>query len=100
MKRRLFILTMIIGLGTSLMADGKSLYKNCAGCHGDNGQTKALHLSKKIAGQSATKTIKQLKAYKNGSLDQYGLGDIMKVQAATLSPKNMEELANYIATLK
>jgi cytochrome c len=91
---------MIIGLGTSLMADGKSLYKNCAGCHGDNGQTKALHLSKKIAGQSPTKTIKQLKAYKNGSLDQYGLGDIMKVQAATLSPKNMEELANYIATLK
>jgi len=100
MKKKLFILTTMVVLGTSLMADGKSLYKNCAGCHGDNGKTKALHLSKKIAGQSTAKTIKQLKAYKKGSLDQYGLGNIMKVQAATLSPKNMEELANYIVKLK
>jgi len=100
MKKTLFILSVMLTLNTSLMADGKSLYKNCAGCHGDNGKTKGLQLSATIAGQSPSKTIKQLTAYKKGELNKYGLGNIMKMQVATLSNANIKELASYVATLK
>jgi cytochrome c553 len=82
------------------MANGEALYKNCAGCHGDKGKTKALHLSKAIAGQTTAKTIKQLNAYKKGQLNQYGLGNIMKMQAATLSKSDIKALASYIEKLK
>lgn len=94
------ILTLILTLTTQAMADGQSLYKNCAGCHGDKGETKALQLSTIIAGQDANKTILQLIAYKNGELNKYGLGNIMKMQVATLSEDDIADLADYISKLK
>jgi len=100
MKKTLLILSLMLTYNTALMADGKSLYKNCAGCHGDNAKTKAFRLSKAIAGQSSAKTIEQLTAYKKGGLNLYGLGNIMKVQAATLSKSDIKALATYISTLK
>jgi len=100
MKKTLLILSLMLTYNTALMANGKTLYKNCAGCHGDKGKTKALHLSKAIAGQSSDKTIKQLTAYKKGELNLYGLGNIMKMQATTLSESDMKALATYISTLK
>ena len=100
MKKTLMILSLMLTCNTALMANGKTLYKNCAGCHGDNGKTKALHLSKAIAGQASAKTIKQLTAYKKGQLNLYGLGNIMKMQAATLSDSDIKELASYIEKLQ
>ena len=94
------ILTLLLTLTTQAMADGQSLYKNCAGCHGDKGETAALQLSAHIAGQSKKKTIRQLTAYKNGELNKYGLGNIMKMQVATLSEDDISDLADYIANLK
>ena len=100
MKKTLIILSLMLTYNTALMANGKTLYKNCAGCHGDNGKLKALHLSKAIAGQASAKTIKQLTAYKKGQLNAYGLGNIMKTQAATLSGSDIKALASYIEQLK
>ena len=95
------LLTLIITLTTQqAFADARSLYKNCAGCHGDKGETKALQLSAPIAGQDKDKTALQLTAYKNGELNKYGLGNIMKMQVATLSKNDIKTLAQYIATLK
>ena len=98
MKKTLF--TLLITLTTQGMANGQFLYKNCAVCHGDKGETKALHLSALIAGQAKDKTVLQLTAYKNGELNKYGLGNIMKVQVATLSKEDIANLAEYIAGLK
>lgn len=94
------LLSLLIILSTQAIADGQSLYKNCAGCHGDKGETKALQLSSLIAGQDKEKTILQLTAYKNGELNKYSLGNIMKMQVATLSDEDIAELADYISTLK
>jgi len=94
------LLTLMIILTTHATADGQSLYKNCAGCHGDKGETKALQLSKLIAGQDKKETILQLTAYKSGELNKYKLGNIMKMQVATLSEGDIKSLAEYIATLK
>jgi len=100
MNKTLWTVSLILSLNTALVADGKTLYKNCAGCHGSNGQTKALHLSKAIAGQSSAETVEQLSAYKKGQLNAYGLGNIMKTQAETLSKSDIKALAKYIETLK
>jgi cytochrome c553 len=99
MKKTIIILSIMLTWNTTLIANGQALYKTCK-CHGDNGKTKALHLSKAIAGQASATTIRQLNAYKKGQLNKYGLGNIMKMQAATLSASDIKSLASYIETLK
>ncbi len=90
-KILLFILTSL-----ALSANSQELYKNCAGCHGENGEIAALGQSKIITGQNSKLTVKQLTAYKNGELNKYGLGNIMQVQLTALNQENIQELADYI----
>lgn len=100
MKKLIWTLFITTSFSTLAMASGEELYKNCAGCHGDNGEKKALQQSGVIGGQATKTTIKQLTAYKNGELNQYGLGNIMKMQLITLTEEDINELATYIAELK
>ncbi len=97
MKKHLLLLIATSTIFT--FADTLELYKNCTGCHGENGEKQALNKSKLIGGQEANITIKELIAYKNGELDQYGLGNIMKLQVGILSKSDIEELAEYISKL-
>jgi len=83
-----------------LMAEGEELYKNCAGCHGENGETSAMGQSKVITGQESNLTIKQLTAYKNGELSQYGLGNIMQLQLSALNEEDIQALAQYIENMQ
>ncbi|CAA6811555.1 MAG: Cytochrome C553 (Soluble cytochrome f) [uncultured Sulfurovum sp.] len=83
----------------ALFADSQELYKNCAGCHGENGETSALGQSAVITGQDINLSIKQLTAYKNGELNKYGLGNIMQLQLTALNSKNIKELAEYISNM-
>ena len=98
MKKHL-LLFIIVTSTIVTFADTIELYKNCAGCHGENGEKQALNKSKLIGGQEANITIKELTAYKNGELDQYGLGNIMKLQVGTLSKSDIKEIAEYVANL-
>ncbi|BCD68684.1 c-type cytochrome [Nitratiruptor sp. YY09-18] len=79
---------------------GKELYTKCASCHGQKGNLKALGKSGIIAGMSKDELIKKLKGYKAGTLNQYGMGALMKGQVAGLSDADIEALAVYISTLK
>lgn len=83
-----------------LFSNSEELYKSCAGCHGENGETAALGQSKIIAGQDSNLTIKQLTAYKEGELNQYGLGNIMQLQLSTYDEEDIEALAQYIANMQ
>jgi len=87
-------------LTITLLAGSEELYKNCAGCHGENGELSALGQSKIITGQESNLTIKELTAYKNGELNQYGLGNIMKLQLTTLNGDDIQKLAEYIEKMK
>lgn len=92
---------LLLGLLTlGLFASSEELYKNCAGCHGKNGETAALGQSKVITGQDTNLSIKQLTAYKEGELNQYGLGNIMQLQLSSLQDEEIEELAQYIANMQ
>ncbi|SFV70373.1 Cytochrome C553 (soluble cytochrome f) [hydrothermal vent metagenome] len=87
--------------GTALlMADGAATFSKCAHCHGENGEKSALGKSAVIKGQKAAKTVKQLTAYKAGTLDQHGMGSLMKGQVASMDEAAMKSVANYIATMK
>jgi len=76
------------------------IYKTCAGCHGKNGEQKALGKSAPIAGQDVNKTIEQLQAYKSRNFDLHGMGGLMKGQVSHLKDKDIEALAIYISKMK
>jgi cytochrome c len=82
---------------TSLLADGASLFKRCAGCHGVNAEKAALGKSQIIKGWEASKTVAALKGYKDGT---YGgaMKGVMKGQVTTMSEADMQEIGEYIAT--
>ncbi len=98
MKR--ITITMLFAGATLLMADGAATYVKCAGCHGKNGEKKALGKSAVITGQDATKTIEQLNGYKAGTLNQHGMGSAMKGSIASLSDADIKAVAEHIAGLK
>ena len=91
---------MIFAGSSLLMADGAAIFAKCAGCHGQNGEKAALGKSAVIKGQDAAKTVEQLKGYKAGTLNQHGMGALMKGQVASLSDAQIKEVADYIAGLK
>jgi len=84
----------------ALLASSEELYKNCAGCHGEQGESSALGQSKLIAGQESNLTIKELTAYKDGELNQYGLGNIMQLQLEALDEDDIQKLAAYIESME
>jgi len=93
-------ITMLLAGSTLLMADGAASFAKCAGCHGQNAEKAALGKSAIIAGQDAAKTIEKLKGYKAGTLNQHGMGGLMKGQVASMDDATIKEVADYIAGLK
>jgi cytochrome c len=92
-------IAMIMAGATSLMADGAAIYAKCVGCHGVNGEKQALNKSAVIQGQDAAKTVEQLNGYKAGTLNQYGMGGLMKGQVAAMSDEDIQAVADHIAGL-
>ncbi|MEA1917881.1 MAG: c-type cytochrome [Campylobacterota bacterium] len=97
MKNIKSILTVLAVLGiTSLSAsDGAKTYAKCASCHGQQGELKAMNVSKKLNTLSKSEIVTALKGYKDGT---YGgaMKGLMKAQAATLSDEQIEKVASYI----
>jgi len=91
------VLGVAVLASTSLMAmDGAVLYKKCAGCHGANGEKKALGKSAIIKGWAVDQTVAALKGYKAGT---YGgaMKGVMKGQVSTMSDEQMNAIATYLA---
>ncbi len=80
--------------------DGAKLYAKCASCHGPKGDRKALGKSAPIAGMPKDEVLKKLKEYKEGKLNLYGMGPLMKGQVGSMSDEELEALADYISKLK
>lgn len=84
---------------TEVNSRGESIWNKCIGCHGAYGEKKALGKSDPIGGQDKVITISQLKDYRSGNLNQYGMGDLMKGQVAQLTNSDIEAVAKYIENL-
>jgi cytochrome c553 len=102
MKRYLLTATVIIAsfgmvAGAQAAGDveaGKARAAACAACHGADG--KGVAPNPALAGKPAAEQIKALQDYKSGARDN----PIMKGMAASLSDKDMEDVAAYYASLK
>ena len=92
-------LTMIFAGATLMAADGAALYAKCAGCHGQDGKTKALGKSAPVAGLDVATLTEDMKGYKAGTLNKHGMGGVMKGQVAALSDEDIAALAEHISKL-
>ena len=97
--KKVFFLASVVLASSIFAADGATLYKTCATCHGAKGEKAALNKSHIIQGWSADKTIVALNGYKDGS---YGgpLKATMSAQVKNLDAEAISTLAKYIETFK
>ena len=93
--KKIALIALFAGF-TTLSADASSLYKKCAGCHGQNAEKKALGKSQVIADMTKSEIITAIKGYKNGT---YGgaMKGLMKGQVAPLNNSQINSLAEYIS---
>ena len=101
MRRTLLITTIIASFGivgaaqaAGDVAAGKARSAACAGCHGADGHGVAPNPA--LAGKPEAEQVKALQDYKSGGR----ANPIMKGIAASLSDKDMEDVAAYYASLK
>ncbi|MFK5937823.1 MAG: c-type cytochrome [Sulfurimonas sp.] len=76
--------------------DGSLVFKACSGCHGSQGERKAMGKSQIIKGWEASKVVDVLNGYKVGT---YGgaMKGIMKGQVSKLSDAQIRAVATYIS---
>jgi len=71
----------------------------CKACHGPAGNGNAGSAYPAVGGQYVAYTLAQLKAFKSGSRSN-DKGQLMRGIVAKLSDDQLEELANYMASIK
>lgn len=99
MKRMVWCLILCFHVSVYAMKDVKAMFEECANCHGNNAQERALGKSKIIAHLSKEEIYEALKAYQDGVKDESGMGSIMESQVYGLSQEDMRNLADYIVNL-
>ncbi len=92
-------LTLLVASISLMAADGAALYKKCAGCHGADGSKVALGKSLAINTLDAATVEADLIGYKAGTLNNHGMGALMKGQVASLSDDDIKALAAYVGGL-
>jgi len=98
--KKMTLALMLAGAASLVMADGATLFKKCAGCHGAKGEKKALGKSAVIGGMAVADLEAAIKGYQAGKLNKAGMGMLMKGQVAGLNDAQIKELAEYIHGLK
>lgn len=105
MKKKLLFCISLLFLGSFLHAAqdpnrAATLFKQCAGCHGADGQNKAFGKSGIIAGQSADDLIESLTFFKESDFKTHSSTTVMAKQVKNLTDQDIIDLANFISKLK
>ena len=97
--KKVLVLASILCATSIFAADGATLYKTCATCHGAKAEKAALNKSQIIGGWSADKITAALNGYKAGT---YGgpLKATMVGQVKNLDADAIAALSKYIEGLK
>lgn len=90
---------LLLGLLLTSFLMAETGYNKCATCHGIKGESKALGKTIAIGGQPIDTLVQQLNGYKAGTLNIYGLGNMMKSQVKNLNEEEIIQLAEYINSL-
>ena len=97
MKKIVLSALVVAATAASLSA---ASFAACAACHGAKGEKPALGKSEIIAGWDEAKVIASLNGYKAGTLNNHGMGAVMKGQVMKLSDADIADLAKQIAAMK
>ncbi|MBT0611931.1 c-type cytochrome [Campylobacter hyointestinalis] len=104
MKKILFVSVIAAFACSAFAADGATIFKKCAVCHGQKAEKKYLNKVPVLTEIDAATRLADMKAYKDGTLNggkgKVGMGGIMKGQMAPLSEADMAAVNDYISTLK
>ena len=99
--KKLLVVSALACLGISAYAaDGATLYKKCAVCHGAKAEKSYLNKVPALSSLSSADRLAFLKDYAAGKRNAYGQGGIMKMQVKGLTEADFAALDAYIATLK
>ncbi len=95
MKKIVISVLALLALSSSVMADGATTFKKCAGCHGAAGEKSALGKSKIINTMTKKEIATALKGYQDGTYGGASKG-LMKGQVAKLSETDIKEVSDLI----
>ena len=99
MKKVIVILCFLTSL--VFAREAQSIVESvCYACHGEKMELSCYGVSQIPNTLNEVTILTALKAYKNGSKSDYGMGDVMQSQVGGLSHLDLEALAKYIPTLK
>jgi len=95
-------LTILLFISLSLFAKdrGPVLYSSCKFCHGLKADKTYINVIPPIKNLDKSALISLLMLYKNGKLDNYGYGEIMKMQMKNIPEDLIPTLAKHIKGLK
>ncbi len=93
-KKILCGIALALLLPAASFAGGQEKAASCAACHGADGNSAAPNYPN-LAGQHASYTVQQLKAFKSGARENA----IMAGMVAALSEQDMKEIAAWYSTL-
>ncbi|EAL3929041.1 cytochrome c [Campylobacter upsaliensis] len=79
-------------------ADGATLYKKCAVCHGPKADKVYLKVPA-LKSISTAERLQYMKEYSEGKRNAYGQGAIMKINLKGLTEEDFKALEAYIETL-
>lgn len=81
------------------MEEGAILYSSCKFCHGNNAEKIYMNAVPALKDLDIDSLTKKLKSYKDGTINNYGFGQIMKQQMVNIPDEKIQTLSKYIKSL-
>lgn len=94
-----FVISLLFHSFLNAAEDGKTLYAQCAGCHGKDGKNKAFGKSGIIAGQSVKYLVESIQFYRDSEFKAHGTSLVMSKQTKTMRDQDINAVAHYISKL-
>ncbi|EAH5177860.1 MULTISPECIES: c-type cytochrome [Campylobacter] len=99
--KKLLVLSALACLSVSAFAaDGATLYKKCAVCHGAKADKVYLNKVPALNTLTAAERLQYMKDYAAGKRNAYGQGAIMKINLKGLTEADFKAIEEYIESLK
>ncbi|ELN0473208.1 cytochrome c [Campylobacter jejuni] len=99
--KKLLVVSALACLGVSAFAaDGATLFKKCAVCHGANADKVYLNKVPALKTLSSAERLQCMKEYSEGKRNAYGQGAIMKLNLKGLTEEDFKAIEAHIETLK
>ena len=96
-----FVAALVLGcMGVcAYAADGATLFKKCAVCHGAKADKVYLNKIPPLKNLSSAERMQYKKEYSEGKRNAYGQGAIMKINLKGLTEEDFKAIEAYIQSL-